>query len=137
MKTPITIQTTVKADLQKTWNYWNEPQHIVNWAFASDDWEAPTAENDLRTGGQLKVRMSAKDKSAGFDFIGVYLIVEDKKRIEFDMTDKRHVQVLFEETPSGVKVTETFDPEEQNSEEMQREGWQAILNNFKKYVEEN
>lgn len=141
-KKPITVQTTVHAPLATVWEYWNNPAHIVKWAFAQEDWEAPAAENDLRTGGRFKTTMAAKDKSASFDFTGTYTAVEDHKLIEYDMDAapgeaQRHVKVTFEETPDGVKVTTTFDPENENPEEMQRNGWQGISDNFKKYVESN
>lgn len=135
MPNPITIQTTINAPTEKVWECWNKPEHITQWAFASDDWEAPRAENDLRTGGKFTTVMAAKDKSASFDFGGIYTDVKKNELIEYNLGDSRHVKVLFEETPEGVKITETFDPENQNSEEMQRSGWQAILDNFKKYVE--
>jgi uncharacterized protein YndB with AHSA1/START domain len=134
---PITVQTTIKAPLEKVWECWNKPKHITKWAFASDDWEAPVAENDLRVGGKFKTVMAAKDKSASFDFGGIYTVVKEHELIEYDMNEERHVKVEFTEMPDGVQVTETFDPENQNSEEMQRAGWQAILDNFKKYVEAN
>ncbi len=134
---PITIQTTINAPLEKVWKYWNEPEHIVHWAFASDDWEAPSAENDLRDGGRFKTTMSAKDKSTSFDFTGTYTKVNEHERIHYTMdgNDARKVEVTFETVPEGVRVIETFDPENENPEEMQRAGWQSILNNFKKYVE--
>lgn len=134
-KNPITVQTIVNAPLAKVWEYWNAPEHITQWAFASDDWEAPAATNDLRVGGKLVVTMAAKDKSASFDLVGAYTAVNEHTLIEFDMEDGRHVKVEFVEVPEGVKVVETFDPEDENSEEMQRAGWQAILDNFKKHVE--
>lgn len=135
MKNPITVRTVIRAPIAKVWEYWNKPEHITGWAFASDDWEAPAAENDLRTGGKFKTVMAAKDKSTSFDFTGTYTAVKEHSLIEYDMSDGRHVKVEFEQTPEEVKVTETFDPENENSEEMQRNGWQAILDNFKKYVE--
>src|SRR5687767_6209809 len=136
-KKAITVQTIVNAPIEKVWECWNKPEHIVKWAFASDDWEAPTAENDLRTGGKFKTVMAAKDKSTSFDFTGTYTAVKEHELIEYDMDgeDQRHVKVEFVTTPEGVKVVETFDPENENSEEMQRSGWQAILNNFKTYAE--
>lgn len=137
MKNPITVQTTVKAPISKVWDYWNKPEHIVHWAFASDDWEAPAAENDVRVGGKFKTTMAAKDKSSSFDFTGIYTVVKEHELIEYDMDDGRHVKVEFSETPDGIKLVETFDPENENPLEMQRSGWQAILNNFKKYVEGN
>lgn len=134
-KNPITVEATIKAPISKVWEYWNKPEHIVKWAFAQDDWEAPAAENDLRVGGMFTTTMAAKDKSASFDFAGTYTTVTEHERIEYDMTDGRHVKIEFTQLPDGVNVVETFDPESENSEEKQKEGWQAILNNFKKYVE--
>lgn len=131
----ITVQTIVNAPMGKVWECWNSPEHIPGWAFASDDWEAYGAENDLRTGGMFKTTMAAKDKSTSFDFGGTYTNVIENKIIEYDMDDGRHVKVEFEETSDGIKITESFDPENKNSEEMQRSGWQAILDNFKKYTE--
>ena len=86
-KNPITVETIVKAPLSKVWEYWNKPEHIVHWAFAADDWEAPAAENDLRVGGKFKTVMAAKDKSASFDFGGVYTVVKENELIEYDMDD--------------------------------------------------
>jgi uncharacterized protein YndB with AHSA1/START domain len=142
---PITVEVTVNAPIEKVWEYWTKPEHITKWAFAADDWEAPSAENDLRVGGRFKTVMAAKDKSASFDFGGVYTVVENHKLIEYDMSDPsansaqvaRHVKVEFSEVPDGVKVVVTFDPENENSEDMQRTGWQGISDNFKKYVESN
>lgn len=134
---PITIQTIVNASISKIWDYWNNPNHITKWAFAQDDWEAPAAENDLRVGGTFKTVMAAKDKSMSFDFAGTYTSVNEHALIEYNMSDGRHVKIEFAELPEGVRVTETFDPENENSEELQRTGWQAILNNFKKHVEGN
>ena len=135
---PITIQTIINAPLSKLWEYWNKPEHITHWAFASDDWEAPAAENDVRVGGKFKTVMAAKDKSASFDFGGTYTMVREHSLIEYDMDgDSRHVKIEFKQVQEGVKIVETFDPEQENSEEKQREGWQSILNNFKKYVESN
>ena len=132
---PITVRTVVNAPIAKVWARWSEPDHITRWAFASDEWEAPAAENDLRAGGQFKTVMAAKDKSASFDFTGTYSKVIQNKLIEYDMSDGRHVKVEFKESPGGVEITETFDPESENPEDMQRDGWQAILENFKKYAE--
>jgi uncharacterized protein YndB with AHSA1/START domain len=137
MKDPITVNTVVKAPMAKVWDCWNKPEHIKGWAFASDDWEAPTAENDLKVGGKFKTRMqSKKDANEGFDFGGTYTDVRTHELIEYDMDgDRRHVKTVFEQTPEGVKITQTFDPEGKNPPEMQRSGWQSILNNFKKYTE--
>ncbi len=131
----ITIQTLVNAPLSKVWDSWTKPEHIVNWAFASDDWEAPAAENDVRIGGHFKTVMSAKDKSAGFDFTGTYTAVKEHELLEYDLDDGRHVKVEFIQTPEGVKIIESFEAESTNPEELQRAGWQAFLDNFKKYTE--
>jgi len=131
----ITVAATVNAPLEQVWTKWNEPTHITKWAFASDDWEAPRADNDVRTGGKFTTVMAAKDGSSSFDFTGTYSKVQPMEVIEYDMSDGRHVTIQFTPLPDGVKVTETFDPETENSEELQRSGWQAILDNFKKYVE--
>lgn len=134
---PITVSTTVNAPIEKVWECWTKPEHITKWNFASDDWETTYAVNDVRTGGKFKSTMAAKDKSASFDFEGTYTEVKEHELMEYDMSDGRHVSVRFEEEDGGVSVTETFDPESENSEAMQREGWQAILDNFKKYSEES
>jgi uncharacterized protein YndB with AHSA1/START domain len=134
---PITVETIVNAPVEKVWNYWNAPEHITKWCQASDDWHAPFAENDARTGGKFKTRMEAKDGSMGFDFGGVYSNVEPNKVIEYAMDDGRKVKVEFADQAGRTKVTETFDPESTNPVEMQRGGWQAILDNFRKYTEAN
>lgn len=131
----ITIETIVNAPMKRVWDCWTLPQHITKWSFASDDWEASDAENDVQVGGQFKTSLSAKDKSAGFDFKGTYTTVEKYSKLEYILEDGRQVSISFMETPSGIKIVETFDPENQNSEEAQRAGWQAFLNNFKKHAE--
>jgi uncharacterized protein YndB with AHSA1/START domain len=131
----ITIETTVDAPLEKVWESWILPEHINEWAFASDDWGATAEENDVRTGGRFKTVMFAKDKSTSFDFAGEYTEVKEHARIEYTMDDGRQVEIDFEETPDGVHITQSFDPENENPIEVQRDGWQAILDNFKKYVE--
>lgn len=136
-KKSITVEAEVKAPVEKVWQFWTLPEHIVKWNNASDDWHTPYAENDPRTGGKFLSRMEAKDGSFGFDFGGVYDEVVINKKIEYTMADGRKVTITF--TPNGdvCKVSETFDAEETNSAEMQRAGWQAIMDNFKKYAEEN
>lgn len=131
----ITISAVVHAPIETVWNCWTAPEHIMNWAFASDDWEAPKAENDVRVGGRFLTTMAAKDGSFSFDFTGTYTSVDEHAVIEYDIDDGRHVSVKFDEQPDGVHVTETFAMEGENTEEKQREGWQAILNNFAKYTE--
>lgn len=133
----ITIQTTVNASPEKVWKFWNKPEHVMQWAFASPEWHAPKAENDLREGGKFSTTMAAKDGSMSFDFWGEYTLVRDNEAINYTMGDGRKVEITFAETPDGVVITERFEPESENSEEMQKGGWQAILNNFKTYVESN
>lgn len=131
----VTISTIINAPIDEVWARWTQPEHVTQWTFASDDWESPTASNDLRVGGAFTTRMQAKDGSFGFDFGGTYTAVEEPTHIAYDMADGRHVDVCFELVDGGVRVTETFDLETENSADMQRAGWQAILENFKKYVE--
>jgi len=133
--TKITVETTVNAPVEKVWKSWSEPQHIKNWCAASEDWHAPKAENDLRTGGTFSTRMEAKDGSFGFDFGGVYDNVKKNELIEYTMGDGRKVNVAFSSSGDQTKIVETFDAEATNPVEMQRGGWQAILDNFKKYTE--
>lgn len=136
-KTLLSIEATVNAPVEKVWKYWGEPQHITKWAFASDDWHAPAAENDLRTGGKFSTQMAAKDGSFSFEFGGVYDKVENHKTINYTIGDGRKVLVSFSGTGNETKIVEKFEAENQNSIDMQKAGWQAILNNFKKYVENN
>jgi uncharacterized protein YndB with AHSA1/START domain len=135
--TTITIETTIKAPVEKVWQYWTSPQHIVNWNSASDDWHTPKAENDLRVGGKFASRMEAKDGSQGFDFSGIYNEVQTNQLIQYTMGDGRKVKVVFKSNGDETKVVEDFEAESTYPVEMQREGWQAILHNFKKYVEGN
>jgi uncharacterized protein YndB with AHSA1/START domain len=133
----ITIETTVKAPVEKVWKLWSLPEHITKWSNASDDWHTPSAQNDLREGGKFTSRMEAKDGSMGFDFGGVYDKVKTNELIEYTLGDGRKVKVSFSSNGSETKVVETFDAENSNPIEMQRGGWQAILDNFKKYTESN
>lgn len=136
-KSAITVENTIDAPLEKVWEYWTQPGHITKWNNASEDWHTPRAKNDLRTGGRFNTRMEAKDGSMGFDFEGVYDEVRLKDSIEYTMGDGRKVKIKFSGDDSFTKIVETFDPENTNSLEMQRNGWQAILDNFKKYTENN
>jgi uncharacterized protein YndB with AHSA1/START domain len=133
--TQITVQALVNAPLEKVWDCWTEPAHIVQWTFASDEWHSPLATNDLRIGGRFNTRMEAKDGSVGFDFEGVYTAVTKHQHIHYELEDNRQIDITFEPQGNQTLVTETFDAETENPEEMQRGGWQAILNNFKKYTE--
>lgn len=133
----ITIQITILADRKKVWDYYTDPKHIVNWNFASDDWCCPSAENDLQVGGKYKARMEARDKSFGFDFEAVYNEIVEGDKFTYTLEDGREVNVSFATLDDKTKVTIVFDAEKENPEEMQRNGWQSILNNFKSYVENN
>jgi len=135
--TPITVQATIHAPLEKVWKFWTEPAHITQWSFASEDWHTPKAENDLRKGGKFMSRMEAKDGSMGFDFEGIYDEVEHYKLISYQLGDGRKVEIVFNDIDGNTSVSETFDAENTNPIEMQQAGWQAILDNFKKYAEEN
>jgi uncharacterized protein YndB with AHSA1/START domain len=134
-KTTITVDVLINAPVEKVWNHFTDPVHIVKWNNASDDWHSPRAENDLREGGRFNSRMEAKDGSAGFDFTGTYNKIELHKLIEYTLDDGRTVQVRFEQVNNQTHVVETFQAEQTFSTDFQREGWQSILNSFKKHVE--
>jgi len=135
--TTITVESTVNAPVEKVWQYWTGPEHITKWNNASDDWHTPYAENDLRIGGKFSSRMEAKDGSFGFDFGGIYDDVKTNELIAYTLGDSRKVKVVFTSLGNSTKVVETFEAENTNSIELQRGGWQAILDNFKKYTESN
>ncbi len=132
--TKITVKTTVHASLEKAWECFTAPEHVTQWNAASDDWHCPAATNDLRTGGSFKYTMAARDGSVSFDFEGQYTEVVDHQRIAYVLADDRRIEVLFEADGDAVHITETFDPENENPPEMQKEGWQAILDNYKKHT---
>ncbi len=133
--TLITVETSIEAPVEKVWNSWTNPNHIIHWNFASDDWHCPKAENDVRDGGKFNWRMEAKDGSVGFDFSGEYTHVQPNKFIEETIDDGRKVKITFETAGNQTRVTEIFEAEMQNPVDLQKNGWQAILNNFKKHVE--
>lgn len=138
MKTnKITVQADIAAGTKKVWDYYTQPEHITKWNFASPDWHCPIAENDLRVGGKYRARMEANDGSLWFDFEAVYDCVVEYKNFIYTLTDDRKVTMVFEDFGGKTHVVVTFDAEKENPEEMQRNGWQAILDNFKKYVESN
>lgn len=132
---PITIETSVDAPIETAWSCWTEPKHIMQWNSASPDWHTPSATNDLREGGSFTSRMETKDGSIGFDFGGTYTKVIEHKEIAYTMSDGRKVSVTFDGHGGHTHISETFDPESENPVEMQRAGWQSILDNFKSYVE--
>lgn len=131
----ITITDTVNSPVDKVWERWTVPEHITQWNFAAEDWHCPKAENDLRTGGRFSSRMEARDGSFGFDFGGIYDEVVPHKTIAYTMGDGRKVKTTFESQGNQTKITTVFDAENENPIDMQKAGWQAILNNFKKYTE--
>jgi uncharacterized protein YndB with AHSA1/START domain len=137
MTNKITIHANIQSDVKKVWDYYTKPEHITQWNFADASWHCPSATNDMRVGGQYVARMEAKDGSFGFDFGATYDEVINGEKFTYSMPNGRQVSVLFKKSGSVTEVIVTFDPENQNPIEMQKNGWQAILNNFKKYVEAN
>ena len=132
----IEVQSIIKAPLSQVWECWTLPEHIVNWNFASLDWHCPKAENNLRVGGEFHYLMEAKDGSFNFDFWGTYITVEERKYLEIRIGDGRRMSVAFESLESETLITERFEPETINAVELQKIGWQMILDNFKLYVEQ-
>jgi uncharacterized protein YndB with AHSA1/START domain len=131
----IKVETEIDASLQKVWKCWSMPEDVIKWNHASPDWHTTRATNDLRIGGKFNYRMEAKDGTFGFDFEGEYELVIENKQINYLLADGRRVKIVFTPTANGIAVVETFDAENVNPVELQRNGWQAILNNFKIFVE--
>lgn len=131
----ITVENAIQAPVEKVWKFWTGAGHITNWNNASDDWHTPYAENDLRVGGKFHSRMEAKDGSFGFDFGGVYDEIKKNEVIAYTIGDGRKVKITFSSRGNATAIVETFEVENTHSIEMQRVGWQAILDNFKKYAE--
>jgi uncharacterized protein YndB with AHSA1/START domain len=136
-KIPITVKVQINAPIEKVWKKWTNPNDIVKWNNASDDWYTPKAENDLRRGGRFSYRMESRDGSTGFDFGGVYQKVMVYREIDYVLGDGRRVKIIFSPVKNTTEVVETFEAESTNSIELQRNGWQSILDNFKKYTEEH
>lgn len=134
-KTVITVEATVNAPVEKVWQSWTNPEHITKWNFASPDWHTPRATNDLRVGGKFMSRMEAKDGSFGFDFVGIYDDVKKHELIEYHLPDGRNVKTTFKSKGAQTEIITNFDAENQNPVEMQKGGWQSIMNNFKDYTE--
>ena len=126
----------VNCNIKTTWRFWNMPEHIIKWNYASEDWHTTFAEIDLQVGGKFLSRMEAKDGSGGFDFSGVYDKVKQQELIESTLDDGRRVTIVFTDLGEQTLIEQSFETESENSIELQRFGWQAILNNFKKYAEE-
>ena len=137
MSNKITVAATINADVKKVWDYYTNPEHITKWNFADPSWHCPSASNDMRVGGKYSARMEAKDGSFGFDFVTIYDEIVDGEKFTYTMEDGRQASVTFEKDGNKTEVTVIFDPEDQNAIEFQKSGWQAILDNFKKYTETN
>ncbi len=135
----IEVGVVIAASLQKVWNAFTDPKHIMNWNFAGDDWHCPTAESEFKVGGRFSYNMAAKDGSFAFDLWGFFEEIQENKSLTYSLGEAsengRRVWVTFKSEPEGIKVTQRFVPEEENSLELQQQGWQMILDNFKKYCE--
>ena len=136
-KTVVTITASINAPIEKVWEYWTNPKHIMQWNNASPDWHTPSAENDLREGGKFNSRMEATDGSMGFDFWGIYDNIKQPESIAYTLGDNRKVQISFTSAGEATHLEESFETETENPVDMQRAGWQAILDNFKQYTEAN
>lgn len=134
-KAVITVETLVKVPVEKTWIFWTSPEHITKWNTASDDWHTTSAENDLRVDGIFNFRMEAKDGSFGFDFSGRYDEIKINESIIYTLDDGRKVKIIFKNLGKETNIKERFEAEDQNPVDLQQTGWQAILDNFKKYAE--
>ncbi|MCH7403040.1 SRPBCC domain-containing protein [Belliella kenyensis] len=135
MKNPIEVRVHVKSNLAQVWNAWTDPKHIVNWNFATQTWHCPLAQLKLHAGGSFSYTMAAKDGSMSFDFKGVFELVEEKNRLTFTLDDGRAVEVSFQQEDEDVLLIERFEPDQLNDVVLQKAGWQAIVDNFKAYVE--
>ena len=136
-KQVITVETTVDAPVEKVWEYFSLPKHIINWNNASEDWCTPSSENDFKEGGKFTNRMQAKDGSVGFDFWGIYDKIIQNEYIEYTLGDDRNVKINFAPEGEGTKITERFEAETSHPADVQKKGWQNILDSFKKYTENN
>jgi len=136
-KNYITVTTSIDATIDKVWDYWIDPKHIVQWNNASEDWHTPKATNHLKVGAHFCFTMAAKDGSMSFDFEGTYIDVIPQEKISYAIVGGRKVFVLFAAIDNQIKIVETFEAEKENPTEMQKQGWQSILDNFKKHVESN
>lgn len=135
MSNQITVSSKINAPANRVWETITEPSHITHWNFATPEWKCPKADNDLTEGGKFSYRMEAADGSEGFDFAGTYDTIIPNEKIVYHLDDSRKVEVTISEEEGETTVTQTFDPDKQAPLEMQQMGWQAILNNFKKYTE--
>jgi uncharacterized protein YndB with AHSA1/START domain len=134
-KEKITIKILINSSIERVWEFWTKPEHIIKWNYASEDWHTTKAENDLRVGGKFLTRMEAKDGSFGFDLEGIYDEIKDNEKLDYTLLDDRKVLIYFLQSKDGVEIIQNFEAEKENSIELQKQGWQAILNNFKAYTE--
>ena len=131
----ISVEVVVRASLEDAWKAFVDPGAVTRWNFASDTWACPRARSDFRKGGSFDYRMEARDGTAGFDFQGEYLRIVERRSVEYRLGDGREVLVEFEDLGGTTRVAECFEPESVNSPELQRQGWQAILDNYRRHVE--
>jgi uncharacterized protein YndB with AHSA1/START domain len=131
----ITVKTSINASMETVWKKWTNADDIPHWNFASPDWSCPKAQNTLEVGKGFNYRMEAKDGSMGFDYTGLYTSIKNHELIEYKLEDGRKVVISFKKEGDSVELIETFDADDQHPAEMQQQGWQAILDNFKSYVE--
>ncbi len=136
MQEKITVRATISENIKKVWDYYTKPEHITKWNFANEDWHCPRATNDLRVGGRYVARMESKDGSYGFDFNAIYTEVNQPQKLSYEFGG-RFATVEFKELSGQTEVIITFDPENEYPLDVQRQGWQAILDNFKRYTEAN
>lgn len=134
MKT-VTVENTINKKTELVWEYWTSPEHIMQWNFATPEWHCPKAEHDLSVGGKLCYNMAAKDGSIAFDYMATFTAIDPNQLLEYVLNDGRKVSIQFTDKGDTTLVTQTFEIEDENSIELQRKGWQAILNNFKKHAE--
>ena len=137
IRTKIKIEAVISRQAHYVWDAWTQPEHITKWNFAADDWCCPSASNDLKVGGRYCARMAAKDGSFGFDFEATYDEIIPLNKLAMTLGDGRSAVTTFEQNGNNTKLTTVFEAEDQNPVDLQRDGWQAILNNFRKYVEAN
>jgi uncharacterized protein YndB with AHSA1/START domain len=135
MNNKVTVTAAIQADVKKVWDYYIQPEHITGWNFADPSWQCPSASNDMRVGGKYSARMEARDGSFGFDFEAIYDAIVPVESFMYTMPDGRQVTVVFKTNGGKTDVVVTFDPEDENPVEFQKQGWQSILNNFKQYAE--
>ena len=134
-ETSIIVEALIQCSATEAWHYYVSPEHIIHWNFASPEWHCPKADNALEEGGELNYVMAARDGSMSFEFKGIFNSIEEPLKLDYTLGDGRKVKVNLQPTDQGTRFVQSFEPEQENSLDLQRDGWQAILNNFKEYVE--